>query len=188
MEKISAEELVNRIKSGKLTIASFPLFAELAGMLVAGIPDAVVFMHSKPLLVIELKTTKHNVTRMWKDQKIQLLIYAALLERMGFDLNSATLALVRVRTNVLSNVGREKLLGRIINHLLSIEKLPKTMNSQVGIFTLDYDSNKIDKELEWASEYWLNRRDPIPTKNATKCIACEYNDVCAHSLVSRRTN
>ncbi len=43
-----------------------------------------------------------------------------------------------------------------------------------------YSYNREDalKDLGWAKDYWLNKREPIPTKRQNKCLACEYRNVC----------
>ena len=52
-------------------------------------------------------------------------------------------------------------------------------------FLFRYDQKKAEKDLAWALEYWLSKRDPIPVKRRPlKCFACPLNAavLCEHAL------
>jgi hypothetical protein len=49
-------------------------------------------------------------------------------------------------------------------------------------FVYPFDRGKIVKDLDWALDFWLNKRKAIPTKNPAKCRVCEYSEVYKSSL------
>jgi CRISPR/Cas system-associated exonuclease Cas4 (RecB family) len=51
-----------------------------------------------------------------------------------------------------------------------------------GVLEVRYDRDSVTKKCLWAIDYWLKKREPIPTKNPAKCRACEYRPVCNFSL------
>src|SRR5262249_55923689 len=48
-----------------------------------------------------------------------------------------------------------------------------------------FDREKAEKELDWALDFWLQGREPIPeTRLPNKCFACPFNALalCEHAL------
>ena len=49
-------------------------------------------------------------------------------------------------------------------------------------FIYQFDKAKIVKDLNWAIDFWLGRREAIPTKVKAKCIACQHKELCTCCL------
>lgn len=45
-------------------------------------------------------------------------------------------------------------------------------------FAHPFDKGKIIKDLDWALDFWANKRPAISTKNKAKCRVCEYKGMC----------
>lgn len=188
MEPVSSEELVKSIKKKPLCFCTFPVFGKVEDITIFGIPDAVLFRKSIPSHLIELKTTRGDVGRLWRDQVVQVKTYALALDLMGFDCSRLELSLVRVNKNDLSEDAKESLLNEVSKGLLrgSVEEVQRSLSQrlrvQMKVHVLAYDKLDAVKDLMWAKDYWLMKRGAIPTKNAGKCRVCEYNDGCPFSL------
>ncbi|MGC9146155.1 MAG: hypothetical protein ACP5GS_08640, partial [Nitrososphaeria archaeon] len=87
MQATTRDKLISDIKSGESVIARFPLFGQISGVNIAGVPDAVYFYEGKPKILIELKTTGGTISKLWEDQILQAQLYAYLMEHMGFDIS-----------------------------------------------------------------------------------------------------
>lgn len=48
---------------------------------------------------------------------------------------------------------------------------------------MSYDKQDALKDILWAKDYWLMKREAIPTRNPSKCRSCEFNEKCPHSFV-----
>jgi hypothetical protein len=54
-----------------------------------------------------------------------------------------------------------------------------------------FDQNKATTDLNWALQYWLSKREPIPEKRyRRKCAACSINalGLCDHALQEPDSN
>lgn len=185
MTKTTRDDIIKSIKKRKILVASFPIYAKLSGLVVVGVPDAIVFLKGTPTHLIELKTTKGDTSRLWKDQLLQAQIYGLILDEMGFDCSRLKLIVIRIRRQNGSSEGhKERFLRESIRELLN--GLDKTTTSKVDGSTthiVDYSKQDVVGEFRWAEAYWLSQREPIPTQNIAKCRSCEFNDVCPRSLV-----
>ena len=72
------------MKGKRFSFISMPLIYRFNKIAILGVPDIVVFFASKPLYVMEPKTTK-RMPYVWPDSWLQAQIYAYLLDRMNFD-------------------------------------------------------------------------------------------------------
>jgi CRISPR/Cas system-associated exonuclease Cas4 (RecB family) len=186
MEKVKLEELIEHIeKDAKLT-ATFGLQGKIADLDIVGIPDAVVFLKAKPTWIIELKTTRGDPSRLWTEQLVQVRIYGMLMEQMGFDCSVLKLALVRWRQDDVKNSSRQRetMLPRITNALLRGKTSGLEGKHAKKFFVFPHNPSEAIRAVEWAQDYWLEKRAAIPTDNSKKCSACEYNSLCPHSLVN----
>ncbi len=91
MEKADPQTLVERISTKEIYSTSFPLIAEIEGIIILGIPDLIVFHKEKPVYLVELKTTKSHSFRIWSNEVVQVKIYALALEHIGFDCSNLIL-------------------------------------------------------------------------------------------------
>jgi len=182
MESVKTEDLIKHIEELPSLTASFGLHAQIGGLRVAGVPDAVIFEKGKPRWVVELKTTRGDPSRLWPDQAIQVKIYGLMLERMGFDCSNLTLALIRMKQQGLTSPEKESLL-LLVKTALEREKTAQLeAKHAMRFFLFPYISSEPEAAIAWAQDYWLERREAIPTRAEGKCRSCEFNGVCAHSL------
>jgi PD-(D/E)XK nuclease superfamily len=183
MEPLEREELIKHIEESPSLTASFHLYAEIGDLRVAGVPDAVIFEKSMPRWVVELKTTKGDPTKLWKNQEMQVRVYGLLLERMGFDCSNLTLALIRMKQQqVMAPPEKSALLLLIKYALLQEQTAFLEQKYEMNFFLMPHVGTEAENAITWAQDYWLNRRAAIPTKIEGKCRSCEFNNVCAHSL------
>jgi len=183
MKPIYVENLISSIESKPLCICTFPVYTRVDELVVVGVPDLIVFKDSKPFLLIELKTTSGTISRLWPDEKVQVGAYAYALDYMGFDCSNLKLVIVKVKR------GERAISSRILN-LIIMSYLGKKSNElrvvegRLNFFKIHevaYNKEKIAKELHWAKDYWLKKRDPIPTRKVNKCKVCPYRERCRFS-------
>lgn len=184
IEGTEQEELIRHISERPTLTASFLLHAKIGSIQVAGLPDAVIFEHGRPRWIIELKTTRGDIARLWADQEIQLRIYGLLMEQMGFDCSTLALALVRAKQDETRPLPVKELLLPLIRGALSSEKTPQLERAlPLKFFLLRHEPSKAVSAVLWAQEYWLKNREAIPTTSMGKCRGCEFKASCNHSLV-----
>ena len=63
-----------------------------------------------------------------------------------------------------------------------VEKWESSSRGFLKVFLLTYEVQDALKEIEWAQDYWLNKREAVPTTQVAKCRVCEFNDLCQSSL------
>lgn len=182
MEPVKREDLIRHIEESPSLTASFGLHARVGGFPVAGVPDAVIFEKGRPRWVVELKTTAGDPSRLWPDQAMQVKIYGLLLERMGFDCSNLTLVLIRMKQSGHALSDRESLLLLVRTALMKEKTAELERKFAMKFFLLPYLGSEPETAITWAQDYWMEKREAIPTKVAGKCRSCEFNAVCAHSL------
>ena len=182
MESVKREELITQIEEWSSLTASFGLHAQVGDLRVAGVPDAVIFEKGRPRWVVELKTTRGDPSRLWRDQAIQVRIYGLLLERMGFDCSNLTLVLIRMKQQGLTPLEKESLLPLVRTALESGKTGLLEAKHGMKFFLFPHLSSEPEAAIAWAQDYWLKRREAVPTTVEGKCRSCEFNAVCAHSL------
>jgi PD-(D/E)XK nuclease superfamily len=188
MKPTTPSDLVRSIEKEPICLCTFPVFGKVDDLPIFGIPDAVLFRKSVLSHLIELKTTNGDVSRLWRDQAVQVKAYALALDLMGFDCAKLELSLVRVSKSDISGEGKESLLNEVTKGLLdgridAVEQsLRQRMRAEVKVHRLLYDRQDAAKDVAWAKDYWLMKRGPIPTRNARKCRVCEFNELCPFSM------
>ncbi len=183
MEPVEREDLIRRIEEAPSLTASFGLYAEVGGLRVAGVPDAVIFEGGRPRWIVELKTTGGDPAKLWRDQVVQVRIYGLLMERMGFDCSNLTLALIRMKQwQALAPPEKEALLVSIRGALLEQKTAQLEAKYGMKFFLMPHAGPEAESAIAWAQDYWLKKREAIPTTVEGKCRSCEFNEVCVHSL------
>jgi CRISPR/Cas system-associated exonuclease Cas4 (RecB family) len=188
MEPTTPKDLVKSIARKPSCLCTFPVYARIEDMAIMGVPDAVLFKKSRPSNLIELKTTSGDVSRLWRDQVVQVKAYGLALDSMGFECASLQLSLIRVNKQGITDEIKEQLLNEVAAAFLLGEvgetekKLNEQLGGQVKIHLLNYDRQDALRDVMWAKGYWLMKREAIPTKNQSKCRACEFNADCPYSL------
>jgi CRISPR/Cas system-associated exonuclease Cas4 (RecB family) len=183
MTKTTRDDLIKSLKKRKILVASFPIRARFSGLVVVGVPDAIVFLKGTPTYLIELKTTKGDTSRLWKDQLLQAQVYGLILEEMGFDCSKLKLVVIKIRKqDGFSSECKENFLRESITSLLQGGQKITMKQTKSTTHIIDYSKQDVIAELKWAATYWLSQREPIPTQNIAKCRSCEFNDVCPHCM------
>jgi len=49
-------------------------------------------------------------------------------------------------------------------------------NAQV--YVNKFDRTQEERDLDWAIDFWMKKREGIPTINPNKCESCEYGSEC----------
>jgi hypothetical protein len=184
MEKTTLENLIRSIQTKDFYIARFPIFARFSDVILAGVPDAIVFMKGVPVSIIELKTTSGNVSHLWRHEKVQVGVYGLILDQMGFDCSKLKLVIIKQKRdgNLIDEDYRRRFLHETVLTLLGVVK-PNFPRDIMRLHILDYNRGEATEDVKWAMDYWLSKREPIPTRNASKCRSCEYALTCPKSLI-----
>jgi CRISPR/Cas system-associated exonuclease Cas4 (RecB family) len=190
MKPTTRRRLLDDITERKLVIASFPLAAEAFGLVLVGVPDAVVFQDGRPTHVVELKTTRGNASVLYDGQRAQTVIYGLLLDQVGFDCSGLRLVVVKFRRQApLSDEQKGQFLGEMTQMLVSGKDLGALVPGNEGQLvphSFAYRRNEAIGILSQTQGYWLGQRSPQSTVNPNKCRACEFADICPASLAKNR--
>ena len=181
MRKTTFDAIISGIQTKAVYAAKFPLVAGLSGVLLVGVPDVVVFLRGRPAFVVELKTTRGDVSKLWRDQVAQVQVYGLLLDLMAFNCSELKLVVPRLKRDGLDyDRGKKELLRRIIIALIkdSHGELEKRYCDNLRVHILQYDKQEAVNVVTWAQDYWLLRREAMSTKNPLKCKTCEFGDAC----------
>jgi hypothetical protein len=122
---------------------------------------------------------------LYQDQEFQAGIYGLILEGMGFDCSNLTLAIIRLRRKEpVTEEQRKEFLSIAMLALPSKEPqlIEEGFNGKARVHLVAFNKEVIMRQVEWAKDYWLLKREPLPTKNPWKCKACEFNNICPSSL------
>jgi hypothetical protein len=176
---VDEETLIENIKREEVTVISLPLLASFEGLAIAGTPDAVIFHTSDPLYLIELKTTRGR-PNIWPEQWVQARIYAFLLDEMGF--NCSSMRVLVASLNQRCNIDRERFIHDLIDALLQEKTGDLETKLDCRIRMEPYDRNFAAGKIRWAGDYWLMKRDAVPTDTLGKCRSCEFTGFCPSSL------
>ncbi len=181
---ITKEQFVKLVERKKQSFAVLRVWGEVGGLRIVGMPDHIVWSEGKPLWLVELKTTKGDPNSLWPDQLNQIRIYALLLDLMGFDCSRLGLALVRLRTEGLSEEERGVWVQRVSDHLQSgkVGELETRYRNEMRVHVLSHDRSAAVASVMEKRGYWLGEREPTSSTSVGKCRACEYNSVCPKSL------
>ncbi len=187
LKSISKDDLVKLVKRRGPTYAVLPVWGKLAEIRLTGVPDHIIWAQEKPKWLVELKTTAGDPTPLWNDQRAQILIYGALLEKMGFDCSGLRLALVRLKSGALSEEKKAAWTILVSRCLESdrVEELERRHDGGVKVHLIKHDALAAEACVREMQGYWLEQRDPISSKSVNKCRACEYHSLCPKSLFSR---
>jgi len=190
MTPTTKKRLLDDIEKERLVVASFPLAAETDGLVLIGVPDAVVFQNGMPTHVIELKTTRGDASILYDGQRAQAVIYGLLLDQVGFDCKNLGLEVVKFRRQTpLSDEQKGQFLDMLTTALVSGKELGALLpraEGQVVRHSFAYRRDEALRILGQTQGYWLGERHAQPTSNPNKCKACEFRQVCPASLAKER--
>ncbi|NHN60062.1 MULTISPECIES: PD-(D/E)XK nuclease family protein [Halorussus] len=181
-EEVSDEEFWNALETGdRQVIVESPFVGEAADFLIGGIPDAVLFESQKPQLIFERKTTSRP-DHLYKNQSIQAWLYGFILDSLGFETDDLKIAILSHEQSLAPETGKELQQSVIASYNkweFGDQKLTESPKSVLHLS--EFSKVEYLEDLNWALGYWRDEREPIPTKKAGKCRACEYNNVCPDS-------
>ena len=183
-EKISPKAFAKLVGKKEPTLAVLGVWGSAGGLKVVGMPDHIVWSQSKPLWVVELKTTKGDPAPLWEDQENQVRVYGLLLEKMGFDCSGMRLAVVRLKSDELRDQVKKEWILQVSAALMwnATLELETKYQGRMKVHVLEHDVGKAENAVRAASGYWLEEREPLSSTSEGKCRACEYNGVCPKSL------
>ena len=183
-ERISRDEFANLVSQQEPSLAVLGVWGSVGPLKLIGEPDHIVWRGGRPLWVIELKTTRGDPSPLWEDQENQVRIYGLLLDRMGFDCSVMQLAVVRLKSDGLSEEEKEQWILRVSAALLAggIGKLESEFEGKMKAHLLQHDLRKAEAAVVSKAGYWLMQREPVSSTSVGKCRACEYNATCKKSL------
>lgn len=191
-EELSWEEIRNLLRSGnELTLVESRLEGKYRSVPLLGRPDAICFDGMNVACVLEYKITKSN--QLYMSHRVQLLLYGYLLEQQKFRVDNLVLVCVLVPPRH-RDYFQESSKSEIQHFVHSIrEKSEELVTSQptrlnwqhfgfsvnrtlkVKLRIFRYNREKAKSELDFFINYWLGKRDAIPTTNPEKCKVCLYN-------------
>jgi len=183
-EKITKEEFARLVGRKEPSIAMLPVWGLAGGLKVVGEPDHIVWSEGRPLWVVELKTTKGDPAPLWEDQENQVRIYGLLLDRMGFDCSRMGLAVVRLKSDELTEEEKREWILEVSKALLDgkAQALERRFPGKMKVHLLKHEVEKAENAVATKAGYWLEKREPISSSSVGKCRACEYNSSCQKSL------
>jgi len=186
MKPTTQKTLLKDIETRKLVVASFPLAAEAEGLVLIGVPDAVIFQKGKPTHIVELKTTRGDASILYDGQRAQTTIYGLLLDQVGFDCRDLKLVVVKFsRKTPISEKQKSSFLNALTGALTSnknLSTLASKADGHVVPHSFPYRRDEALRILNVTRGYWLNQREAQPTSNPNKCRACEFRRICPSSL------
>jgi len=151
------------------------ILARYQDVFLVGRPDSILFTKGVPNIIFEYKFSKYK--RPFRNNHVQARTYGLLLGKMGFDTEKLLYAIVladpiagrcdrELRTRVYAAVMKNGFQEAV----LSVES--------ARIFVHRFTESEAKREVNWALEFWKNRRGALPTMNPNKCVNCEYNTIC----------
>ncbi len=173
---ISQEESIKEAlekREKPLCIYEFGIAWEHSGVPILGFVDEAWFKGGDVDLVVERKFS--NSLNVYSPYHVQAQLYCLGLGEMGFN-NLDT----QYKITVLKRQCYD------CSELTSCQGLfqsgYKCDKGECISFTYPFDRVKIIKDLDWAVNFWLGKREAVPTKVKAKCRACQYKGLCEFSL------
>lgn len=180
-KKVTLEDIIEGIRSGERYAAIAPLYGNVEGLPIRGVPDVVLFHEARPVSVVELKTTKKATPKIWDNERIQAEIYGLLLHEMGFDTTHMLLAVAKYWGEEPENLFHVAVKKEIRKVLESGGPSPDGANVKFPAGYLELFSFNHDKALDTIRGFrgfWTGEREPIASPTPGKCRPCVYNPFC----------
>jgi len=179
-EPITKEELKEYIKDGRALRLHETMFEGVYGnILIRGIPDYIEMKDGKANFLVEFKFSKKK--RIFKNHRIQLDTYGYLLYKNKIDIKNLFCGIAIFPLNELN---QDEAINEVIKKMkrrlstLRNKRLDKLFFNEprsFGGYLYPFSLSEAKSNLKWAMEYWLKKREPVPTKKANKCKTCPYN-------------
>lgn len=162
---------------GKQPVVAFEMFllAKHKNVLLGGKPDSIWFYKGFPLFVFEYKFSRRRIA--YSSFHVQARTYGLLLENMGFDTSRLFYAVVVADLTARSDGSLKVNVTEAVKENGFEEAVLNLGNATV--FLHRFDRAETEKAVDWALEFWLNKREAIATDNHYKCQSCEYYKECS---------
>jgi CRISPR/Cas system-associated exonuclease Cas4 (RecB family) len=165
-KKIYGEEPV-------LTVEMF-ILAKYQDVFLTGQPDAVMFYKGRPIVIFEFKFSKSGIA--YPSHHVQAQAYCLILENMGFDTSRLFYAIVVADPKTK---GDPKLQRKAIDAIFKKGFEESILSTDDTIIHFcKFHPSEAQESLQWAIEYWKQKRNASPTSNPNKCSNCEYQTQC----------
>ena len=145
------------------------------GVPIIGMVDEAWFRGGNVDLVVERKF--RNTISIYSPYHVQAQLYCLGLGEMGFNTTSTNYRIIVFKRSCHEC---EKLLDRSCP-IFAFERSEFSCNvGETKAFLYPFKKEKIIKDLDWALDFWQNKREAVPTGNQAKCRVCEYSSMCKY--------
>ena len=159
-------------------VLEMPIVAKYKDLILAGRPDVAIFLQGFPMFIFEYKFS--NSRRPFRDHHVQVRTYGLILRNMGFDTSQLFYAIIMAEPKAKDD---KELTERVIEAV--VENGPKEAVLAIEsatVYVNKFDSTQAERDLDWAVDFWMKKREAIPTENPNKCKSCEYSSECMNLL------
>jgi hypothetical protein len=145
---------------------------------IVGLVDEAWFNGGNLVYLLERKFS--NNLNIYSSYHIQAQLYCLGISEMGFATEKAN-----YRINVFNRSCADCMELKfnscpIFTPNISNHKCDK---GSCVAFVYPFDKNIVLDDLDWATGYWLGKREAIPTSIAAKCKVCRHKTICEHSII-----
>ncbi len=183
-ESVSITELIQKVLTSKIVIATMPIVTIYEDIPIVGIPDAIIFSDGTVSHVIELKTTSRWVGKVFTCEYVQAQLYSYILKREKLSNSDVVVAILKVKRDLeIDNSVRIKLFKKVhelSNKLLSGAEHVSLRGDRYSIHLYHYDYS-IESYLTWALGFWKMTREEYVPLSPGKCAKCEYRHLCKYA-------
>jgi CRISPR/Cas system-associated exonuclease Cas4 (RecB family) len=177
--KTDWRQILREIYSGKLVlIREMLLLGKHGDTILAGRCDAVLFFKNRPLLLFEHKFSSKRIP--FSDHHVQARLYCYLLHLMGWDTSGLRYALIMAPLESRDDPQLRKTPSHVVRALKEKKDVDKVVLGKASVYLNRFDLKKTVEELEWALDFWKQKREPIPTRKPAKCLSCEFRGKCEY--------
>ena len=156
------------------------LLAKYKELVLVGKPDSVFFENGFPLIVFEYKFSRSK--RAYPSYYVQAGFYGILLKSIGFDTEKLFYAIVVADRRAKEDANLKE---RVFDSIRKNGLKKAILTTEKAVIYLDkFDPQEAESSLDWAIQFWKNKREAIPTSNTNKCRTCEYHIECK-TLISK---
>jgi len=146
---------------------------------IIGNVDEAWFKQGNVDLVVERKFT--NKLDVYSSYHVQAQLYCLGLGEMGFNNMSARYRISLMKSSCHNCAELTALTCPTITCEADAHICGK---GESKAFVYPFDKQPVITNLEWALDFWIGKRDAIPTINKAKCASCSYKTTCENSLVT----
>ncbi len=177
--EIKREALWKKIY-GKEPVLAVEMFiiGKYQDVFLAGQPDAVMFYKGHPIVIFEFKFSRSGIAH--PNHHVQAQTYGFILENMGFDTSRLFYAIVVADPKTR---GDPKLQRKAIDAIFKKGFEESILSTDdIIIHFCKFYSSEAQESLQWAIEFWKQKRAATPTTNPNKCGKCEYQTQCQNII------